>query len=169
METTNFFGIPVPSTDPAFLVLVVAHIVISFVAVASGLLAMLSEKTSRKHRINGRIYFLSITTSFITIMTLSLMRWSENTPLLIIGVLTFALTFVGRQLSKIKSNGWTRLHTICMGLSYVLLLTGFYVDNGKNLPFWRMFPIWFFYFFPPLVGIPIIISVLKTHPLNSRK
>ena len=27
-----------------------------------------------------------------------------------------------------------------MGASYILLLTAFYVDNGKNLPLWRELP-----------------------------
>ena len=169
MEATNLFGIPVPSTDPVFLMFVVVHIAISLVAVISGLLAMFSEKTSTRHRKNGRVYFWSISTSFITVVILSFMRWPHNTHLLTIGILTFALTFLGRKLAKVKSSGWTRLHTICMGLSYVLLLTRFYVDNGMNLPFWRMFPMWFFYVFPSLVGIPIIIRVLRTHPLNIQK
>jgi uncharacterized membrane protein len=169
METTDLFGIPIPSRDPVFLAFVVVHIAISFAAVISGLLAMLSEKTSSTHRINGRVYFWSISTSSVTVAILSLMKWPDNIHLLIIGLLTLSLTVVGRQLSKIKSVRWTRLHTICMGLSYVLLLTGFYVDNGKNLPFWRMFPLWFFYVFPSGVGIPIIIRVLKTHPLNRRQ
>jgi len=169
METTDLFGIPVPSTDPVFLAFVVVHIAISLVAVVSGFLAMFSEKTSSWHRTNGRVYFWSISTSFVTVVILSFMRWPHNIHLLTIGIVTFGLTFLGRKLSKVKSSGWTRLHTICMGLSYVLLITGFYVDNGKNLPFWRMFPIWFFYVFPSLVGIPIIIRVLRTHPFNIEK
>jgi hypothetical protein len=32
------------------------------------------------------------------------------------------------------------VHVNAMGLSYVLLLTAFYVDNGKNLPLWRRLP-----------------------------
>jgi hypothetical protein len=169
METTDLFGIPVPSPDPAFLVFVVIHIAISLVAVISGLLAMFSEKTSTRHRAYGRVYFWSISFSFVTVLILSLMRWPYNVHLLAVGTLTFGLTFIGRKLAKVKASGWTPLHTICMGLSYVLLLTGFYVDNGKNLTFWRMFPMWFFYVFPSLVGIPIIIRVLRTHPLNIRK
>jgi hypothetical protein len=169
MQKTDLFGIPVPSTDPVFLAFVAVHIAISLVAVVSGLLAMFSEKTSTRHRANGRIYFWSISTSFVTVVILSIMRWPHNINLLFIGVMTFALTFTGRKLAKVKSTGWTRVHTICMGLSYVLLLTGFYVDNGKNLPFWRMFPEWFFYAFPSLVGIPIIIKVLKTHPMINQR
>jgi hypothetical protein len=94
------------------------------------------------------------------------MRWPHNIHLLVIGVLTFCLTFTGRTLAKKRPTRWTRIHTVCMGMSYVLLLTGFYVDNGKNLPFWWMFPEWFFYVFPAVVGVPIILKVLMTHPLN---
>ena len=129
-------------------------------------MAMLAEKTSIRHKRNGNIYFWSISFSFLTIIILSLMRWPHNVHLLTIGVLTFCLTFSGRKLARAKSKYWTRVHTICMGLSYVFLLTGFYVDNGKNLPFWKMFPVWFFYVFPSLVGIPIIVKALLIHPLN---
>jgi hypothetical protein len=166
MDTTDLFGIPVPSTDPAFLTFVVVHIAISLVAVISGLLAMLSEKTSTRHRTNGRVYFWSISASFVTVILLSLISWPHNIHLLTIGILTFGFTFIGRRLANMKSKGWTRLHTVCMGVSYILLITGFYVDNGKNLPFWRLFPVWFFYVFPTLIGVPIIIRVLRTHPLN---
>jgi uncharacterized membrane protein len=168
METTDLFGIPVPSTDPVFLALVVVHIAISLVAVISGLFAMLSEKTSTLHRANGRVYFWSISISSVTVLILSFKRWPHNIHLLTIGILTFGLAFLGRKLARVKPSGWTRLHTICMGLSYVLLLTGCYVDNGRNLPFWRMFPMWFFYVFPSIIGIPIIFRVLMTHPLTKR-
>jgi hypothetical protein len=167
-QQTDLFGIPVPSTDPVFLGFVVVHIAISLVAVVSGLMAMLVAKTSLRHKRSGSIYFWAISFSFLTIIILSLMRWPHNVHLLTIGVLTFCLTFSGRKLARKKYKHWTRIHTVCMGFSYVLLLTGFYVDNGKNLPFWRMFPAWFFYVFPSVIGIPIIIKVLLTHPLNRR-
>lgn len=168
-EQTDLFGIAVPSTDPAFLCFVVLHIAMSLVAVISGLLAMLAAKTSVRHRRNGRIYFWSVSVSFGTTVILSLMRWPQNVHLLTIGIVTFFLAFLGRQLATLKQKDRMRMHTVCMGLSYVLLLTGFYVDNGKNLPFWRTFPVWFFYLFPSLVGIPIILKALLTHPLNRRR
>ena len=166
-QQTDLFGIPVPSTDRVFLTFVVIHIAISLVAVFSGLRAMLSVKSSKRHKRNGSICFWSLALSFVTIVILSVMRWLHNAHLLTIGVLRLSVAYTGRSLTKKKeSKGWTRIHTICMGLPFVLLLTGFYVDNGKNLPFWRMFPEWFFYVFPALVGIPIIIRALIRHPLN---
>ena len=168
-EQTDLLGIPIPSTDKIFIAFVIVHILISLVAVVTGVLAMFAEKTSVRHRRNGSIYFWSISFSFVTVLILSMMRWPHNIHLLTIGTFTFCLTYLGRTMAKSKLNDWTRLHTICMGLSYVLLLTGFYVDNGKNLPFWSMFPEWFFYLFPSLVGIPVILKVLTSHPLTRHR
>ena len=167
-EQTDLFGIPVPSTDKVFLSFVVVHIMISLMAVATGLMAMFAEKTSSRHKRNGSLYFWAISFSFITVAVLSFMRWSHNIHLFTIGILTFSLAYAGRKLARVKSDGWTRIHTVCMGLSYVFLLTGFYVDNGKNLPFWKMFPQWFFYLFPAMIGVPIIIRAVINHPLNKR-
>lgn len=168
-EQTIIFGVPVPSTDPVFLTFVVIHILISLVCVVSGVLAMLTQKASRRHPIFGKIYFWSMLSAFVTVVILSVMRWPHNIHLLSIGTLAVIFTYAGRRMARSKMSSWTRLHTLCMGASYILLLTGFYVDNGKNLPFWRMFPQWFFWVFPAMIGMPIILYVLKNHPLNQVK
>ena len=167
-ESTDIFGIPVPSTDPTFLSFVVVHILISLVAVVSGLVAMLSDKGKRRHSTYGKVYFWSMLFSFCTVIILSVMRWPHNIHLLSIGILAIGSTMVGYWLAKNRMLNWTRYHTICMGASYILLMTGFYVDNGRNLPFWRLFPQWFFWVFPAVVGVPIIIYALRTNPLNRR-
>lgn len=147
----------------------VVHILIFLVAVVSGLVAMLSDKGRRKHSTYGKIYFWSMLLSFCTVITLSVMRWPHNIHLLSIGVLAISSTLGGYWLAKYRTLNWTRCHTICMGASYVLLMTGFYVDNGKNLPFWKLFPQWFFWTFPSVVGIPIIFWALVKHSLNKGK
>lgn len=167
-ESTDIFGVPVPSTDPTFLSFVVVHILISLVAVVSGLVAMLSDKGKRRHSAYGKVYFWSMLFSFCTVIILSVMRWPHNIHLLSIGILAIGSTMVGYWLAKNRMLNWTRYHTICMGASYVLLMTGFYVDNGKNLPFWRLFPQWFFWVFPAVVGVPIIIYALRTNPFNRK-
>jgi hypothetical protein len=163
---TVLFGIPVPSTDKTFLFVVVVHISISLACVISGLFAMLTVKGSSRHNRSGQLYFWTMLSAFITVVVLSIMSWPRNTHLLIIGTLAATVTYIGYRLAKLKPKGWTRLHTICMGSSYILLLTGFYVDNGKNLPFWNHFPQIFFYLFPAVIGIPIITYTLLKHPLN---
>jgi hypothetical protein len=84
-ERTYLFGIPVPSTDKVFLAVVVIHILIAIMAVTVGIAA----KTSRRHKRFGSLYFWSMTTSFATILILSIMRWPHNIHLLTIGALAF--------------------------------------------------------------------------------
>ncbi len=55
-----------------------------------------------------------------------------------------------------------------MGASYILLLTAFYVDNGKNLPLWNQLPQIAFWVLPSAIGAPIIAYVLWRHPLIRR-
>jgi hypothetical protein len=167
-ETTNIFGIPVPSTDKVFLTFVVIHILISLISVLSGFSAMLIKKTNKRHSYFGRIYLWSMVSAYGTVVILSVMRWRHNIHLLTIGTLAVVFTYTGYRLARNQKKNWTRLHTICMGLSYIFLLTGFYIDNGKNLPFWRQFPQWFFWVFPSTVGIPIIVYALLRNPLNRR-
>ena len=62
-------------------------------------------------------------------------------------------------------RNWVRLHISGMGLSYVLMLTAFYVDNGKNLPLWRELPQWAFWVLPTALGLPIVLHALLRHPL----
>jgi len=165
--TTDIFGIPVPSTEKSFLVIVVVHILISLSCVISGLVAMLTNKTGRVHPAAGKVYYYGMAGSFLTIIILAIMSWPRNTHLLIIGVIAFCCAKLGRdKAKKTNTKRWTRPHTLLMGFSYIFLLTGFYIDNGKNLPFWRQFPQLFFWVFPTIIGLPIILYVLKKHPLN---
>ncbi len=165
-QQTDLFGIPIPSTDRVFLTFVIIHILISLGAVVSGFIAMLSEKKRGNHTLFGKIYLWTMLSSFATVVILSIMRWPHNVHLLLIGAFASGFAFTGYRLSKSQRKRWTRLHTVLMGFSYVLLLTGFYVDNGKHLPFWNQVPQIFFWFFPSAAGIPIILRVLLRHPLN---
>jgi xanthine/uracil permease len=167
-NTTDLFGIPVPSTDRLFLTFVVIHILISLVCVISGLVAMFAKKGGTNHSYSGKIYYWAMLFAFITVVILSIMRWPHNIHLLCIGIFAITCTYFGYRLTKKKRRHWTRPHTVFMSSSYIFLLTGFYVDNGKNLPFWKLFPQWFFWIFPAMIGVPIIMRVLRKHPLNQR-
>ena len=47
-----------------------------------------------------------------------------------------------------------------MGISYVALLTAFYVDNGPHLPLWDRLPTVTFWLAPTLIGAAIIRRAL---------
>lgn len=165
---SDLLGLPLPSNDQGFVIVVIIHILLSFGAVLFGLVAMLKDKNSPAHSRFGKLYYWSIMSAFVTVIILVIIRWPHNNHLFFIGTFTAVLVSAGRKLAQIKKPKWARLHTICMGCSYILLLTGFYVDNGEHLPFWKQFSQWFFYVFPALIGVPIILLVLRKHPLTKK-
>jgi hypothetical protein len=52
-----------------------------------------------------------------------------------------------------------------MGVSYIVLLPAFYVDNGKSLPLWRDLPTIAYWLLPGAVGAPLLLNALFRHPL----
>jgi hypothetical protein len=166
--TTVFAGIQIPSTDPVFLWIVAIHIPLGLICVVTGAVAMVSMKAPGRHPTLGRIYYWTIVAIFITATALSFMRWTHNRHLLVLGVLTLAAAHLGRTAASRRWPGWIRVHIAGMGLSYVLLLTAFYVDNGKQLPLWRDLPVWTYWTLPMFVGAPIIIWAVSRHPLVLR-
>ena len=164
-NTTFVLGIPIPSTDPVFLAVVGVHVLFGLAAVITGAMAMVSKKGRGRHSKLGALYFWCLFGVFVTMCALSFMRWAENYHLFILGVLSFAAAYFGRTAVRWHWRQWLRLHLTGMGASYILLLTAFYVDNGKNLPLWRELPEIAFWFLPAAIGIPLMLYVLFRHPL----
>ena len=55
------------------------------------------------------------------------------------------------------------LHIVGMGVSYIAMLTAFYVDNGKSLPIWRDLPPITYWLLPSAVGVPLIVWALSRY------
>ena len=163
--TTTIAGLTIPSANPVFLSVVALHILLGVTSALSGALAMLSRKAPGRHPRFGTVYFWSTTAIFISVSILSVMRWSEDYHLFVLGALSFTAAFVGRCARRRRFVGWARVHITAMGSSYVLLLTAFYVDNGKQLPLWRDLPVWSYWVLPALAGIPLILRALLRHPV----
>jgi uncharacterized membrane protein len=164
-NTTVILGIPIPSDDPVFLGIVGVHIVFGLAAVITGAVAMLSNKGRGRHSNFGTIYFWCLSGVFVTMSALSFMRWAENYHLFILGTLSFALAYFGRTAARRRWRQWPRLHLSGMGASYIFMLTAFYVDNGKNLPLWKVLPQIAFWILPGAIGVPLILYALFRHPL----
>ena len=158
-------GIPIPSSSPVFLALVAAHVVVGLACVIAGLVAMLSAKRHGRHPVAGTTYYWSLAMVFASMSVLSVMRWPDDAQLFFLGVLSFTAATVGRAARRVRWRGWLTHHILGMSLSYILLLTAFYVDNGPNLPFWQNLPSLAYWVAPSLVGLPILIRVLLRHPL----
>lgn len=162
---TNVAGIEIPSTDPVFLAVVGIHILLGLACTVTGILAMLSQKREGRHPRYGSIYFWCLTAAFLTATILAAVRWAEDYHLFFLGALSFAAAYLGRRARRQRWRNWLRLHISGMGASYILLLTAFYVDNGKNLPLWKELPQISFWLLPAAIGIPLIVRALLWHPL----
>jgi uncharacterized membrane protein len=165
-DTTIVAGIEIPSVSPVFLTAVGIHVFFGIACVITGIIAMLSEKRRGRHPQFGTIYYWCLSVVFATATFLSLIRWTEDYHLFILGALSFTAAFLGRTARR---QGSIRLHITAMGLSYILLLTAFYVDNGHSLPLWKELPPIAYWLLPGALGIPIIIRALRRHPLVRKR
>jgi uncharacterized membrane protein len=165
---TVIAGFPIPSTSPVFLSVVGFHILAGLTCVVAGATAMLSHKGRGRHSAFGTIYFWGLLAVTASSTGLAVVRWPEDYPLFILGALSMTSALLGRTALRRRWPGWVRLHITGMGASYVLLLTAFYVDNGKNLPLWRTLPPIALWLAPGAVGAPIIAWALLRHPLVRR-
>ncbi|QOZ48930.1 DUF2306 domain-containing protein [Bradyrhizobium sp. CCBAU 53340] len=165
-ETTIVAGLEIPSTDPFLLAVVLGvHIPLGLACVATGAIAMLSEKRRGRHSRLGTTYFWSLLALLATATLLSLMRWAENYHLFALGALSFTCAWIGRTALRRHWRYRVRLHIAGMGLSYLLMLVAFYVDNGKQLPVWRDLPHVLYWLIPLAIGIPLIVRALLWPPL----
>jgi hypothetical protein len=165
-DSTVILGIEIPSTDPVFLAVVVTiHIPLGMACVAFGAVAMLSGKRQGRHSTFGKLYYWCLLALFASASFLSVMRWTENYHLFILGALSFASAWFGRSALRHRWPYWARLHITGMGLSYILMLIAFYVDNGKQLPVWKDLPHFMYWMAPLAAGTPFIIWALFQHPL----
>jgi uncharacterized membrane protein len=164
-DQTVLLGIPIPSTDPVFLTIVGIHILLGMAAVTAGAVAMVSRKGRGRHARFGMLYFWMLAGVSLTMALLSVMRWAENRHLFLLGVLSFLSAWLGRAAARRSAM---RLHLVAMGASYALMLTAFYVDNGKHLPLWRELPELAFWLLPAAVALPLMIHTLLRHPLLRR-
>lgn len=166
---TTIAGIEIPSTSPVFLTVVGFHIGLGLTCVVTGAVAMLSRKGRGRHSTSGTIYHWCLLAVFVSATALSVVRWAQDRHLFLLGALSFAAAFLARAaIRRPQLNRRVELHITGMGLSYVLMLTAFYVDNGKNLPLWKELPSIAFWLLPGAVGIPLIVRALLRHPLVRR-
>ena len=168
-ETTTIGGIVIPSVDPVFLAVVVGvHIPLGIACVVAGASAMLLQKGRGRHSRFGTIYVWCLLALFVSATFLSVMRWSENYHLFILGAVAFGCAWFGRSALRSRWPNWVRLHIAGMSLSYVVMLIAFYVDNGKQLPVWKNLPPFTYWLVPLVIATPLVGRALLWHPLVLR-
>lgn len=166
--TIVILGLEIPDAGPIFLTALALHVAAGLACVASGALAAVSPKRPGRHPRGGRVYLCGITVVFVTATVMAAIRWEHNVHLFAIAVLAFATAMAGWRLRRRQPAHWMAWHGTAMATSYIALLTGFYVDNGRQLPLWDRLPYIAYWFLPLAVGAPLTWWALaRNHALPS--
>lgn len=156
MQAVRVFGLELPDAGPLFFAALAVHILAGLTSVVAGALAATAGKRPGRHPRAGRVYLWGIGVVFATATVLAAIRWREDWHLFAIATVAAGLALFGWQARRRPRPGWSGRHAIGMGGSYIALLTGFYVDNGPQLPLWDRLPHWTYWLIPATVGVPLI-------------
>ncbi|GAA0793504.1 hypothetical protein Sya03_59650 [Spirilliplanes yamanashiensis] len=164
--TVTVLGIRVPDAGPVFLAAVAAHVGAGLVAVIAGTLAALSRKRRGRHPRAGTVFLTAVAVIVVTATVMSAIRWQHNRHLLAVSTVTAVLATVGWLARRRRWRRWMLWHGITMSGAFIALLTGFYLDNGPQLPVWDRLPPLAFWFLPAAVGIPLTWwALVRNHAL----
>lgn len=159
----NVAGFELPSASPVFLAILAVHVALGLASVVTGIVAMVSPKGRGRHASFGTIYYWCLGALFATSAVLAAMRWSEDYYLFILGAAAFGAALIGRAARRRRWSTPVDLHILGMGVSYITMLTAFYVDNGKSLPIWKDLPHIAYWLVPSAVGVPLIFRALRRY------
>jgi hypothetical protein len=161
MPTIKVFGLAIPYAGRVFLAVLAIHVLAGGACVVAGALAATARKRPGRHPGAGQVYLCGLGVLFVTATVMAAIRWPEDRHLLAIATVACGLGWYGWRARRVRRPGWPRRHAIGMGGSYIALLTGFYVDNGRQLPVWDRLPQWTYWVLPAAVGIPLIWWALR--------
>ena len=160
MITGLILGIEVPDEGPLFMAALGVHVLSGMTCVVAGAVAATARKQPGRHPRAGRVYCAGIAVVFASATVLAVTRWSHDWYLFVVGLLAFTAACAGYTHRRLQRPGWTRRHLAGMSVSYIALLTAFYVDVGPQLPVWNRLPIWALWLIPSTVGTPITARAL---------
>lgn len=168
MPTVPIFGLEIPDAGPVFLAALAAHVLAGLTCVVAGALAATARKRRGRHPRAGRVYLWGLGVVFVTATVMAVVRWREDAHLLAIATVAFGFGVFGWRARRLHRPGWPLRHAIGMGGSYIALFTGFYVDNGPQLPLWNRLPQWTYWVIPAAVGVPLTWWALRRFSAGHR-
>ncbi len=145
----------------AFDVILAFHVLSGALCAGTGAITIVSKKRGGRHTRLGQVYYWSFCVMFASATGLAVLRWSADWYLFVVGAVAWAAATLAYAAHKVRWHGWLGAHIAGMGLSYIGLLTAFYVDNGPHLPVWQLLPPLAFWLLPSLIGLPLIVRALR--------
>ena len=157
----HVLGQHVGSAAPLFLAFLAVHVVAGTIAVISGTAAAIAQKPGLRHQQAGRRYYLAAVVMAGSGAVLAIMRWREDAYLLVFAAVTFTAATAGIRAQRRRSRAGRTVHILGMTLSFVAMMTGFYVDNGPRLPLVGHLPAAAFWVLPSAVGAVLAARSLR--------
>jgi len=106
---------------------------------------------------------------FATAAVMAVLRWRHDRYLFLIGSVAFGLAVLGRRARRRRPAGWMNWHGAAMGGSLTASFTGFYIDNGPQLPLWDGLPHAAYWLLPAAVGVPLTRRALTRNRQPTRR
>ncbi len=159
------FGIPL-----SFFLPLLVHVVAGLTTVITGIVAFSVPKRRERHPRWGARYLWVYAVVFLTATILSFERWSIDAYLFFIAVVGYGFAVGGyaarrfrraRWVMRLIGKNWVIAHIIGTIGSYVVLLTGFYVDNAHLIPLLNQLPQLTFWVLPTVIGIPFMVRSIS--------
>lgn len=157
----RILGLAIPAAGPVFVTALVVHVLAGLTGIVAGAGAALARKRPGRHPQFGRVYLVGLGAVFVTATVMALIRWRPDAHLFGIATVAFGLGLFGWRVRRRHRRGWVRWHAAGMGGSFIALVTGFYVDNGPQLPLWDRLPHVAYWVLPSAVGVPLIWRALR--------
>jgi uncharacterized membrane protein len=163
-----------------FPIVLALHVTAALTAVVSGALSATARKGPGRHPRAGTVYVYALAVVFVSVTAMAALRWDRDWRLFIIAAVALGLAALGLAAFGLAAAGrWARpgrrtqaardsrvrtlWHGVALAGSYVLLFTGFYVDNGPRLPLWDRLPHVAYWFIPAAVGAPLTWRALARY------
>jgi hypothetical protein len=156
----NIGGLPIPDAGPVFLAVLAVHVLAASVCVVAGAAAATARKRPGRHPRAGTVYVWGLLVVVVSAGVLAVIRWQQDRQLFFVAVAAAGFGFTGWWARRRRPRRWLVWHGGGMAGSYIVLLTGFYVDNGPHLPFWDRLPPALLWLLPTAIGVPITVRAL---------
>jgi hypothetical protein len=162
-------GIGMLFESSAFFPIVGVHILAGLVCIVTGIMSLVSGKRVGLHPRCGNIYHWGLAVLVTSAGALAAAHWTNDRLLLVLGVVSFGASCLGRTARRRNWQTWIDTHIISMGSSFIAMLTAFCVEEGKSLPGLRGFAPITYWFLPALIGAPFIVRALVRHRQRYRR
>jgi hypothetical protein len=171
-------GFHVPDAGPVFLTALALHIAAGMTCVVAGLVATIADKRPGRHPRAGTVYLYGIGVVFVTATVMAVLRWRQDWHLFAIATVAAGLAAFGWRARRRRRHRWIARHGSAMAGSYIALFTGFYVDNGPQLPIWDRLPHLLYWLLPAALGVPLTwwalvrngaIDTVRRQPSTTRR